>query len=139
MELMQNSLGWLILVFSFAILVRFIWDTESAFARIYKLYDMFTGSVMQFKQSKACDEAEPHSPTANAELILHLLLRPDEAEAVGGDLQERYLRKVEWFGERRARLWLWSQVLRSIWPLLKRFVTAGGFLAAADFIRKLLS
>jgi len=88
---------------------------------------------------KESDEPETHSPTANAELILHLLLKPDEAEVLGGDLQERYLRKNQQFGQRRARIWLWSQVLRSIWPLLKRFFAAGGFLAAAEFIRKLLS
>ena len=92
-------------------------------------------------QAQPQDNLEPkiHSPAAIAELILHLLLKDDEAEAVGGDLQERYSKKVERFGKRGAYIWLWSQVLRSIWPLLKRFFTAGGFLAAAEFIRRLLS
>ena len=92
-------------------------------------------------QAQPKENLEPkiHSPAATAELILHLLLKDDEAEAVGGDLQERYSKKVERFGNRRAYIWLWSQVLRSIWPLVKRFFTAGGFLAAAEFIRRLLS
>ena len=91
------------------------------------------------KADEVSKEPEIHSPTASAEFILHLLLRDDEAESVGGDLQERYSRKVKQFGTRRADIWLWSQVLRSIWPLVKRFLTAGGFLAAVEYIRKLLS
>jgi hypothetical protein len=82
-------------------------------------------------------EMEASSP--NADLILHLLLRNDEAEVLSRDLQERYSKIVKRLGKRRAHVWLWGQVLRSIWPLLKRFLTAGGFLAAAEFIRKLLS
>jgi hypothetical protein len=66
-------------------------------------------------------------------------LNDDEAEAVSGDLQVRYSKKVERLGKRRAYSWFWSQVLRSVWPLLKRFFTVGGFLAAAEFIRRLLS
>lgn len=79
------------------------------------------------------------SPAANAELILDLLLKDDEAEAICGDLKERYPKKVERLGKRRAYIWFWGEVLRSIWPLVKRFFTASGFLAAAEFIRILLS
>lgn len=79
-------------------------------------------------------------PPMNAEFILHLLLRKDEREAVIGDLVERYVQKLERFGERRARLWFYCEVLRSVWPLLRRTVAkAGGLIAAGEWIRRHIS
>jgi len=53
----------------------------------------------------------------NAEFLLYLLLGQREADWIAGDLQERLPKMRRKFGLRRARLWYWSQVIRSIGPL----------------------
>jgi hypothetical protein len=84
-------------------------------------------------------EPTPVAPP-NAEYILHLFLRGDDRDAVIGDLVERYAGKYERFGERRAKVWFYSQVLRSLWPLLKRLVTrASGLVALGEWIRRHVS
>jgi len=81
-------------------------------------------------------EPSPKPPT-NAEYLLHLFLRGDERDALIGDLIERYVGKHERFGERRAKVWFYSEVLRSLWPLLKRFLAkASGFIALGEWIRR---
>jgi len=90
-------------------------------------------------------EREPSMPSSlalpiNAEFILHIFLKTDELDAVVGDLLEKYKKKWERFGPRRAKFWFYSEVLRSLWPLLKRLVAkAGGLLALGEWIRRHVS
>lgn len=85
-------------------------------------------------------EAMKLRPPVNGEFALHLLLSKDEQEAVIGDLIERYGQKCERFGEQRAKLWFYCEVLRSVWPLLRRAIArVGGLVAASEWIRRHLS
>jgi hypothetical protein len=59
-------------------------------------------------------------PPVNAEFILHLLLKREEQDAVIGDLLERYVKKHKRLGKRRADIWFYMEVARSLWPLAKR-------------------
>jgi len=80
------------------------------------------------------------SPPLNAEYILHLFLKADERDALIGDLLERYSGKCEHFGERRAKVWFYGEVLRSLWPLLKRLIArASGLIALGEWIRRHVS
>jgi hypothetical protein len=100
-----------------------------------------TPRLFRFLKSrrKANSDPKPVQPSRNAELLLSVLARRDEQEAIVGDLIERYPKKVERLGKRRANLWVWAQVIHSAWPLFKRAITTGGILAAANYLRKLLS
>ena len=125
--------------------IAFTFTLGSVFAmilewlQIKEIKEQLRARSREHKLHKTESNLEKEAPSVNAILILHLLLNDDEAEALSGDLHERYAKKSIRLGKRRADVWLWSQVLRSIWPLLKRFFAAGGFLAAAELIRKLLS
>jgi len=55
------------------------------------------------------------NPPTRAEFLLYLVLDSVERECVPGDLAEEFNEIVlPRFGLRRARLWYWSQVLRSL-------------------------
>jgi hypothetical protein len=59
------------------------------------------------------------SPPSHAEYLLYLVLDRVERDAVIGDLLEEYrLRVLPRFGPRKAIVWYWSEVLRSILPFL---------------------
>jgi len=76
-------------------------------------------------------------PPINAEFILHLLLRHDEHDAVIGDLIERYVKKCERLGVRRANLWFYAEILWTALPLLKRaLVKASGLVAFGEWVRR---
>jgi hypothetical protein len=82
----------------------------------------------------------PPQPPLDAEFVLHLLLNKDEQDALIGDLIERYGRKCERLGVRRANLWFYAEVVRTAWPLVKRFVAkAGGMLAVGEWLRRHIS
>jgi hypothetical protein len=93
-------------------------------------------SMDKTPELKTAGEESPASPQppTNAEFILHLLLKKDERDAVIGDLLERYPKKVERFGERRAKLWFWGEVIRSLWPLIKRACLKTGLVALGEWI-----
>lgn len=59
--------------------------------------------------------------------LVPLLLSEAKSEAILGDLNERFGRDRERFGNPRARRMYWGRALRSLWPLLRR--------AAARLIR----
>lgn len=90
-------------------------------------------------------EGKPSIPTTlvppiNAEFILHIFLKRDELDAVVGDLLEKYKKIWERFGPRRAKFWFYSEIARSLWPLLKRLVVrAGGLIALGEWIRRHVS
>jgi hypothetical protein len=79
-------------------------------------------------------------PPLDAEFVLHLLLNKDEQDALIGDLIERYARKCERLGVRRANLWFYAEVVRTAWPLIKRVIAkAGGLIAVGEWLRRHIS
>lgn len=89
----------------------------------------------------AAHKSEPvPDPPANAEFLLHLLLKGNDQDAIIGDLVERFPAKSERLGKRRANLWFYSEVLYFLWPGFKRIAarTAGlvGVLNFIDWIRR---
>jgi hypothetical protein len=63
----------------------------------------------------------PIAPPTNAHFLLRLALPAQHRDAVIGDLNEEYASvMLPRFGTRRANFWYWSQVARSISPLMAR-------------------
>jgi hypothetical protein len=61
------------------------------------------------------------APPANARFLLSLVLSPSDRQAIVGDLIEEYHSYiVPEFGERRARIWFWTQAVESILPIISR-------------------
>lgn len=78
-------------------------------------------------------------PPVNAEFVLHLLLKRSEQDAVIGDILERYIKKHERLGERRANLWFYAEVFRSVWPLLRRAASkVGGVALLGEWFRRMI-
>jgi hypothetical protein len=59
-------------------------------------------------------------PPKIAEFLLTALLSRARADALTGDLEERFTRDCEELGRRRAVRLYWARTLRSLWPLLRR-------------------
>lgn len=104
-------------------------------------------------QKRVMDELHSHFPSAsedtgiqseispeppkNAELLLTLLLRRDEQEAAIGCFSEIYAKKVRRLGKRRAAIWAWCDVLRTLWPVIKRtFIRISGLAATVEWLRR---
>jgi len=80
------------------------------------------------------------SPPRTAEYLLLLLLRAQDAEAMAGDLEERYPTIASKFGHRQARLWYWSQTIRSLWPLMRAAIARVSKVAAIiEIVRRVTS
>ena len=68
-------------------------------------------------------QAQTVSVPKLGEFLLYLFLSKEQRESLPGDLEEEFITViVPKFGLRQAKLWYWSQVLRSIGPLLTRQV-----------------
>ena len=79
----------------------------------------------------------PNATPRNCELLLSLLLSKSEQDPAIGDFLERYDQKRKRLGRRRADLWAYSDVLRTVWPVLKRKLsTLVKFAVAADWVRR---
>jgi hypothetical protein len=57
-------------------------------------------------------------PPINAEFLFHLMMSPQNADALAGDLQERYKHLYKKFGRRRAKFWYWFQTFISLRPII---------------------
>lgn len=64
-------------------------------------------------------------PPRFGEYIFSRLLPKEDAESSIGDLFEEYHEITAKFGERRARLWYYRQVISSIVPLVRRTIMKG--------------
>jgi hypothetical protein len=79
----------------------------------------------------------PNAAARNCELMLSLLLSKAEQDPAIGDFLERYAQKRKRLGRRRADLWAYSDVLRTIWPVVRRKLgKVVKFLVAADWVRR---
>lgn len=81
---------------------------------------------------------ETVNPPKNAELLLLLIVRSDERDAVIGDLIERYRRSHERLGRRRADLYAYGEVCRSLFPFIRRLVGTGLIVLLGQWIKKLI-
>lgn len=78
-------------------------------------------------------------PPFNAELLLHIFLSGEENEPLIGCLIERYGRKVERLGRRRADIWFYYEVGRTALPLVRRFAgKAIKFAVLGEWIRRMI-
>ena len=76
-------------------------------------------------------------PPKLAESLLAALLKPAHADALIGDLNERFADESEKFGRPRAVRLYWARTLRSLWPLLVRAISkASKWGAVIDAVRR---
>lgn len=54
--------------------------------------------------------------------LLHFLVDKKDREVIIGDLFEKYESELEKGGKRQADLWLYREIARSVWPLIRRLV-----------------
>lgn len=59
-------------------------------------------------------------PSRRAVYLLYLLLPKAARTSAIGDMEEEYACNCLRFGPKRANLLVWAEVIRSLWPLLKR-------------------
>jgi hypothetical protein len=71
----------------------------------------------------------PDNPPALAEWLVALIVPRRRADAVLGDLEERFQRDAASRGLRRARLRYWAEALRSVGPIVWIKAKRLGFLA----------
>lgn len=77
------------------------------------------------------------APQRNCEFLLSLLLSKSEQEPAIGDFLERYEAKRKRLGKRRADIWAYSDVLRTIWPVVRRRITKLlKIVVAAEWLRR---
>jgi hypothetical protein len=70
-----------------------------------------------------------------AEFLLDILTPARDREAVLGDLQEQFSKRISRFGARGGKIWLYKQVLTSMLPLLRRLLALG----LGDWLRRHIS
>jgi hypothetical protein len=68
------------------------------------------------------DVSAHDSPPKLAEFLLTALATTRAAEAMIGDLNERFADECKKFGRDRAVRLYWARTLRSLWPLLRRAI-----------------
>ena len=57
-------------------------------------------------------------PPVNAEFLFYLFMKPQNGDALVGDLEERYKLINKKFGRRRANFWYWTQTVVSLGPIV---------------------
>jgi hypothetical protein len=70
-----------------------------------------------------------------AEFVLDLLTPGRDREAVLGDLEEQFSKRVKKYGVRGAKVWLYKDVLASMLPLLRRLLA----ISLGEWIRRHIS
>jgi hypothetical protein len=64
------------------------------------------------------------APPRNAEFLLYCFLSKEDRAGLIGDLMQEYeLEVLPKFGARRARVWYWTQVMKSITPVVFNLLT----------------
>jgi sulfatase maturation enzyme AslB (radical SAM superfamily) len=71
-------------------------------------------------------DPELTKPPKSAEFLAYMLLPRSDRENVLGDLAEEYPSIVMKFGQRRAQIYFYKQVLASIWPLVRKSLVKWG-------------
>jgi hypothetical protein len=86
-------------------------------------------SVLAATRPRASTGSAAVDPPGLAEWLLALVVPRRRADALLGDLEERFHRNVDSRGLRRARMLYWAEALRSIGPILWMKAKQLGFLA----------
>src|SRR5690349_7907057 len=67
------------------------------------------GKTRKTKDSENPNPSDAYEPPRAASIALSAILDPDRAEAVLGDLEERFHTKVRQLGIKKARQWYWYE------------------------------
>src|SRR5438128_783925 len=79
---------------------------------------------------RAADLTRHSAPPESATFLLYLFLSKKNRKAIPGDLAEEYRQIVlPKFGPRKANLWYWGQVVRSIGPVVRAWLRKVAILA----------
>lgn len=109
-------------------------ETKKALHSILGL--LFVGVVLSILSENREATA---NPPKNVELLLLLIVRRDERDAVIGDLIERYRRSHQRLGRRRADLYAYGEVCRSLYPFIKRLLGTGVIVLLGQWLKKLIT
>lgn len=88
-------------------------------------------------KSKSVEVADQPVLPRKVEFILLMFVRPEEEDALIGDLEERYSAKIKRYGKNAANTWLLKQLIFSIYSRLKGVITLNNLLAAALILKKI--
>ena len=89
------------------------------------------------RENSATQNETANEPPKNAELLLSLLLRQDEQDSAIGCFSELFAKKVQRLGRKRAVIWAWCDVLRTLCPVIKRnFLRISGLAATVEWLRR---
>ena len=135
-----------ILVLAATIVISYLFGvlTEESVVRLVR--EWVTTFVAPAKPSFSSQGAEPKSNEVTdrqpviprqVEFILLMFVRPEEEDALLGDLEERYFAKVKRYGKNAANTWLMKQIVFSICSRLKGMVTASNLLAVVLVLKKI--
>lgn len=70
----------------------------------------------------AVEEPAASTPPRFAEYLLYIFLPKRSRDNMLGDLEEEYYKAYRRYGYRYAQVFYWSQVVRSLWPLIAALV-----------------
>jgi hypothetical protein len=110
--------------------------------RFKKNYRRVTTSVSPTNSGQTIDVVDVSLPSKLdppriAEFMLTTLATSRAAEAMIGDLNERFTSDCNKLGRRRAVQLYWARTLRSLWPLLRRAISrAVKWSAVIDTVRR---
>ena len=100
-------------------------------------YEKFVAMELELKIRK---KKQRTAPPSNASFLIELFLPSAAAEALVGDLEERYTRIYKKYGSRRAWLWYWFQTFITLRPLIAGCIkTISGLSLVADLYRRIRS
>jgi hypothetical protein len=79
---------------------------------------------LQHKITSSRDQSSKGVIPPSAERLLSSLLSEEQSECLMGDLHEEYEMLKEEIGPVRAKLWVYRQVYKSVWPLAREAAKA---------------
>jgi hypothetical protein len=103
-------------------------------APITSIYQL--AQIMRDISKTQTDDASQSTLPNTAEYLLYLLLPRKDRESIIGDLYEEYPLVVKKFGVKKAKLWVYRQVLCSAWPLIQKATKWGLFAWIGEWIRR---
>jgi hypothetical protein len=122
--------------------------TKEELEKTHNPADAFVAETLRVLESKKAGlmhyymtyPLEDEEPPKTAEYLAYLFLPKSDREVLLGDLTEEYPSILEKFGQRRARLYFYKQVVASISPLVRKAVIKwGAFGWVEELIRRISS
>jgi hypothetical protein len=110
-------------------------DDEKTAQALLTIYGPVNGSP-----PKEIRESSSVQPPLNAEFVANLLLSHEEREALIGDLAEMHSKNLQRLGLKRANAIFYTDVARSVLPLLVRLITKlSGLAFLGEWVRRITS